>query len=73
LHLNRNYPQFWEGGQYKVASSAFGVKLILMADIYQKSMRLAKYSVMFLIFTFAAFFFSEIINKKRVHPIQNSR
>ena len=41
-----------------------------MADIYQKSMRLAKYSVMFLIFTFAAFFFSEIINKKRVHPIQ---
>jgi len=73
LHLNRNYPQFWEGGQYKVASSAFGVKLILMADIYQKSMRLAKYSVMFLIFTFAAFFFSEIINKKRVYPIQNSR
>ena len=70
LHLNRNYPQFWEGGQYKVASSAFGVKLILTADVYQKSMRLAKYSVMFLIFTFAAFFFSEIINKKRVHPIQ---
>jgi len=51
--LNRNYPQFWEGGQYKVGSSAFGVKLILTADIYQKSMRLAKYSVMFLIFTFA--------------------
>ena len=70
LHLNRNYPQFWEGSQYKVASSAFGVKLILTADIYQKSMRLAKYSIMFLVFTFAAFFFSEIINKRRVHPIQ---
>ena len=25
---------------------------------------------MFIIFTFAAFFFSEIISKKRVHPIQ---
>lgn len=70
LHLNRNYPQFWEGAQYKVTQSAFGVKLILTADIYQKSMRLAKYSIMFLVFTFAAFFFSEIINKQRIHPIQ---
>ena len=70
LHLNRNYPQFWEGGQYKVAESSFGVKLILTADIYQKSMRLAKYAIMFLLFTFAAFFFSEVINKQRIHPIQ---
>ena len=70
LHLNRNYPQFWEGAQYKVTPSAFGLQLILTADIYQKSTRLAKYSIMFLIFTFAAFFFSEIINKRRVHPIQ---
>ncbi len=70
LHLNRNYPQFWEGSHYKVPPSAFGLKLILTADIYQKSTRLAKYSIMFLMFTFAAFFFSEIINKRRVHPIQ---
>ena len=70
LHLNRNYPQFWKGAQYKVKQSSFGVKLILMADIYQKSMRLAKYSIMFLVFTFATFFFSEIINKQRIHPIQ---
>ncbi len=70
LHLNRNYPQFWEGAQYKVEPSAFGLQLILTADIYQKSTRLAKYSIMFLVFTFAAFFFSEIINKRKVHPIQ---
>ncbi|MGE5893922.1 MAG: inner membrane CreD family protein, partial [bacterium] len=70
LHLNRNYPQFWEGGQYRVASSAFGLQLILTADIYQKATRLAKYAIMFLVFTFAAFFFSEIINRQRVHPIQ---
>ncbi len=70
LHLNRNYPQVWEGAQYQVEPSAFGVKLILTADIYQKSTRLAKYAIMFLVFTFAAFFFSEIINKRRVHPIQ---
>lgn len=70
LHLNRNYPQLWEGAQYEVTQSAFGVKLILTADIYQKSMRLAKYSIMFLFFTFATFFFSEIMNKQRIHPIQ---
>lgn len=70
LHLNRNYPQFWENAQYNVTPSAFGIKLILTADIYQKSMRLAKYSIMFLVLTFAAFFFSEIINKQRIHPIQ---
>jgi inner membrane protein len=56
--------------QYLVAQSAFGVKLILTADIYQKSIRLAKYSIMFLIFTFAAFFFSEITNKQKIHPLQ---
>ena len=70
LHLNRNYPQFWEGSQYGVKTSAFGLQLILTADIYQKSTRLAKYAIMFLVFTFAAFFLSEIINKRRVHPIQ---
>ena len=70
LHLNRNYPQFWEGSRYNVTPSAFGLKLILTADVYQKSTRLAKYSIMFLVFTFAAFFFSEIINRRRVHPIQ---
>ena len=70
LHLNRNYPQFWQGAQYKVTPSAFGLELIMTADIYQKSTRLAKYAIMFLAFTFFAFFFSEIINKRRVHPIQ---
>lgn len=70
LHLNRNYPQYWEGNRYEVLSSSFGVSLILTADIYQKSMRLAKYAVMFLLFTFVSFFFSEIVNKQRIHPIQ---
>jgi inner membrane protein len=70
LHLNRNYPQFWEGEQYNVTPSAFGLELIMTADIYQKSTRLAKYAIMFLAFTFFAFFFSEIINKRRLHPIQ---
>lgn len=70
LHLNRNYPQYWQGNQYKVQGSSFGLKLLITADVYQKSTRLSKYALMFIIFTFSAFFFSEIINKNRVHPIQ---
>jgi inner membrane protein len=70
LHLNRNYPQFWADNQYAVADSAFGARLLITADIYQKSIRISKYAIMFIIFTFSAFFFAEIINKNRVHPIQ---
>ena len=70
LHLNRNYPQFWLGNQYKMGDSSFGLKLLITANIYQKSIRVSKYALMFIIFTFSAFFFSEIISKKRVHPIQ---
>lgn len=70
LHLNRNYPQFWEGNRFRVDGSAFGVRLLVTADVYQKSTRISKYAIMFIVFTFAAFFFSEVINRKRVHPIQ---
>ena len=70
LHLNRNFPQVWQGNQYKVNEAAFGLKLLITADIYQKSIRISKYALMFIVFTFAAFFFTEVINRKRVHPIQ---
>lgn len=70
LHLNRNYPQFWTDTQYKVNESSFGLTLIMTADIYQRSIRISKYAPMFILFTFAAFFFSEVITRKRVHPIQ---
>ncbi len=70
LHLNRNYPQYWSGSKHYIHHSAFGVKLYIVADIYQQSMRTVKYAFMFIIFTFAAFFFSEIMVRKRVHPIQ---
>ena len=70
LHLNRNYPQYWTGNKYNIGDSAFGVKLFIPVDIYQKSMRTAKYALMFIVFTFMAFFFSEVMNKLRVHPIQ---
>ena len=70
LHLNRNFPQLWTGNRYKINDSSFGLKLLITANVYQKSIRIAKYALMFIVFTFAAFFFSEIINKRRIHPIQ---
>ncbi|PIE70683.1 MAG: cell envelope integrity protein CreD [Deltaproteobacteria bacterium] len=70
LHLNRNFPQYWEGGRYHVNASCFGFKFLITADVYQKATRVSKYAILFVIFTFSAFFFAEIINKNRVHPIQ---
>ena len=52
------------------AQSSFGVKLMLPVDEYQKTMRSAKYDNMFILLTFIAFFFIEVLNKKRLHPIQ---
>ena len=70
LHLNRNYPQYWKGSGHELSRSAFGVRLFSPVDIYQKSMRTAKYALMFIVFTFMAFFISEVMNRLRVHPVQ---
>ena len=70
LHLNRSYPQQWTGDKYELGASDFGIKFFIPVDIYQKATRTAKYALMFIVFAFSAFFFSEIINKLRLHPIQ---
>jgi len=70
LHLNRSYPQQFLGEVTGIKESAFGVNLIVPVDEYQKSMRSAKYAVMFITLTFLIFFFVQILNKVRLHPIQ---
>jgi len=50
--------------------SAFGVNLLFEVDQYQKSMRSVKYAIMFIALTFLLLFLVEIINKKRIHPVQ---
>jgi inner membrane protein len=81
LQLNRNYPQYGLNNFIRQSEqsaamtngqkdSSFGLKLILPVDQYQKTNRTAKYSIMFILLTIVSFFFIEIINKKRVHPIQ---
>ena len=86
LQLNRNYPQQGLGDfiqnsegdkskQYDSTEepsklSAFGVKLLLPIDEYQKTTRSVKYCTMLILITFLSFFFVEVLNKKRIHPIQ---
>jgi inner membrane protein len=67
LQLNRNYPQQWINDQYKVDESSFGVDLITQVDTYQKSMRSAKYAILFIVLTFLVFFFAEIMTSVRIH------
>ncbi len=70
LHLNRSYPQQWLGSSFSIEGSEFGVNLLLPVDHYQKSHRSIKYAIMFISLTFLIFFFTEVLNKKRIHPIQ---
>ncbi|HEX8546455.1 MAG TPA: cell envelope integrity protein CreD [Cytophagaceae bacterium] len=50
--------------------SSFGVNFLLPVDEYQKTMRSAKYGIIFIVITFLTFFFVEVLNRKRIHPIQ---
>jgi len=70
LHLNRPYPQHFRGATQGINESSFGVNLIVPVDEYQKSMRSAKYAVMFITLTFLIFFFIQILNGVKIHPIQ---
>lgn len=70
LHLNRNYPQSWVGSKHHISGSRFGVNMRLPVDVYQKSMRVAKYALLFIVLTYLVFFFVEILNRILIHPIQ---
>ncbi len=70
LELNRNFPQQWTDDNVRIDNSAFGVSLMLPMDKYQITERSMKYAVLFIALTFMVFFFVEILQKLRVHPIQ---
>lgn len=53
-----------------ISSAAFGVSLRLPIDAYQKTMRTAEYGLLFVLLTFATFFFVEVLGGRRIHPVQ---
>jgi inner membrane protein len=71
LHLNRPYPQEFTSDQRDaIASSAFGVWLMQPVDEYHKNERASKYGLMLIVLVFLVFFFVEVLQRLRIHPIQ---
>lgn len=71
-YVNRAYPQQIVGSvdASEFKESEFGVNLLIPVQHYQKTLRCVKYAELFVILTFVLFFFIEIIQKRRVHPLQ---
>jgi inner membrane protein len=67
-YFNRSYPQEWKEKTYDPFPSAFGVKLLVPVDEYQKTMRTSKYGLMIIVLTFLSLI--ELFSKKVIHPIQ---
>jgi inner membrane protein len=76
IEMNRTYPQTFSGSDYEYNEwepdnmQRFGVQLLMPVDTYQKSTRSVKYAFLFIILTFLIVFFSEVLGKKRIHPVQ---
>jgi inner membrane protein len=79
-YFNRPFPQQWIEENAVMHTTAalntanndasFGVKFILPVDQYQKTMRSAKYAILIILLTFISLFFTELLNKRKVHLLQ---
>ncbi|MCW3785452.1 cell envelope integrity protein CreD [Plebeiibacterium sediminum] len=69
-NLNRTFPQQWTGSKYNIFNSSFGVDLYVPNNHYQKSLRSAKYGILFIILTTLIFLFIELYKKKQIHYLQ---
>ena len=73
-YFNRPFPQQWieEDAimQTEKKAASFGVSFILPVDQYQKTMRSAKYAILIILLTFISLFFTEVLNKRKVHLLQ---
>ena len=74
LNLNRNYSQvmidYTNFNIKNIDNSSFGVNFKIPVEQYQQSMRSAKYAILIILLTFSVIFFTEIMNKTRIHALQ---
>ncbi len=70
LQINREFEQEFFGELPHIDSSAFGVKLLIPVDEYQKSERATKYGYLVIALTFLIFFLIQTISKIHIHPFQ---
>ena len=74
LNLNRNYSQVLSSHNQMyindINDSSFGVNLKIPVEQYQQTMRSAKYAILIILLTFGVIFFTEIVEKARIHALQ---
>ncbi len=72
--FNRNYPKVFTSNNNNlkaaVSESGFGVILLSPFDAYAQTMRSLKYAILIIALTFFAYFFTEIFQRRPVHPLQ---
>jgi inner membrane protein len=76
-HLGRGYPQAWKDEDMRpqqieqaATASRFGVTLFSPVDIYHRAERSTKYGALFIFLTFCTFFVVELLQRRRLHPVQ---
>jgi inner membrane protein len=69
---SRPMPDLWKDNDYRLGNSeqAFGVKLVQTVDHYQKNFRSVKYALLIISLSFLIFFFFEVLNGRKIHPLQ---
>lgn len=70
LQINRQFEQSFFGHLPDLRASAFGTKLIIPVDEYQKSERTAKYGFMVIGLTLLVFLLIQLVSKIYIHPFQ---
>jgi inner membrane protein len=71
--FNRDFPKIFAGNSsvlQLVRESTFGVILLSPFDTYAQTMRSLKYAILIIGLTFFAYFFTEIFQRRSVHPLQ---
>jgi inner membrane protein len=71
--FNRDFPKILTGNSsvsHAVSKSAFGIILLSPFDAYAQTMRSLKYAILIIALTFFAYFFTEIFQRRPVHPLQ---
>lgn len=72
--FNRDYPKIFTSSANSatgaVSNSGFGVILLSPFDAYAQTLRSLKYAILVIALTFFACFFTEIFQKRPVHPLQ---
>lgn len=71
--FNRDFPKLFVStntSKYGIANSSFGVVLLSPLDAYAQTMRSLKYAILIIALTFFAYFFTEVFQRRPVHPLQ---